>query len=182
MIWMIIIVIVVLLILWFISTANKLAKKKLATENAFADLDTYLTKRYDLIPNLVSTIKGYAKHEKETFEGVVNARNKGLNAGTIDEKIDADNEVTQAISKLIALTESYPELKANTNFLDLQETLKKIEDELVGARRYYNAVVNKYNILVSVIPGNIVAKILGDGNLKMYSASEEQRQNVKVEF
>ena len=182
MIEIIILIVLVLLVLWFISTANTLAKKKLATENAFADLDTYLTKRFDLVPNLVNTVKGYAKHEKDTLEGVISARNKGLSAESIDDKIAADNELTKAVSKLIALSEAYPDLKANTSFLELQDTLKKIEDELVGARRYYNAVVNKYNIVVRVIPSCIVAKILHYEKMQMYTATEEQRQNVKVEF
>ena len=179
---LIIIGVIVLLVLWFIAVANKLAKKKLTVENAFADIDVFLTKRFDLIPNLVNTVKGYAKHEKDTLEQVISARNKGLSANTINDKIDADNELTSVVSRLIAISESYPELKADQSFIKLQETLETIENDLVGARRYYNAVVKAYNTVIVVIPDFIVAKILGYKAMKMYEAREEQRENVKVDF
>ena len=179
---LIIIGVIVLLVLWFIAVANKLAKKKLTVENAFADIDVFLTKRFDLIPNLVNTVKGYAKHEKDTLEQVISARNKGLSANTINDKIDADNELTSVVSRLIAISENYPELKADQSFIKLQGTLEEIESELVGARRYFNAAVKAYNILIHTIPSNIVAGILGYKDIKMYEASEEQRKNVTVDF
>ena len=141
-----------------------------------------MVKRYDLIPNIVNTVKGYAKHEKETLEGVINARNKAVSAGNVDDKINADNEVTEAISRLFALTESYPELKANTNFLSLQEDLKNVENELAGARKYYNAAARDYNYAIAAIPDCIVAKLFKHRAMNMFSATEEQRKNVKVEF
>ena len=168
--WIIVIAIVVFIILWVIATQNKLVRKRMKAENAFADIDVHLVKRYDLIPNIVNTVKGYAKHEKETLEGVINA------------KINADNEVTEAISRLFALTESYPELKANTNFLSLQEDLKNVENELAGARKYYNAAARDYNYAIAAIPDCIVAKLFHHNSMNMFSASEEQRKNVKVEF
>ena len=179
---LIIVGIVVLLVLWFIAIANKLAKKKMKAEQAFADVDVYLTQRYDLIPNLVSTVKGYSKHEKETFEAVVKARNAAVNAGNMNEKIDADNVVTEAIGKLFALAEAYPELKANENFVKLQDSLESVEKDLVGARRYFNAAAQDYNFATKVIPDTIVAGILGYKPISMFTASEEQRQNVKVDF
>ncbi|MBO5530383.1 MAG: LemA family protein [Bacilli bacterium] len=179
---LIIVGIVVLLVLWFIAVANKLAKKKMKAEQAFADVDVYLTQRYDLIPNLVSTVKGYSKHEKETFEAVVKARNAAVNAGNMNEKIDADNVVTEAIGKLFALAEAYPELKANENFVKLQDSLESVEKDLVGARRYFNAAAQEYNFATKVIPDTIVAGILGYKPISMFTASEEQRQNVKVDF
>lgn len=178
----VVIVLIVLLVLWAIGVQNSLVKKRMRAENAFADIDVQLVKRYDLIPNIVNTVKGYAKHEKETLEGIINARNKAVNAGSVNEKIDADNEVTGAISKLFALTESYPELKANENFLSLQGDLEKVETELAGARKYYNAAARDYNYAIKVIPNNIVAKIFGHKSLEMFKAEESQRQNVKVEF
>lgn len=178
----IIIGIVVLLVLWIIVTANSLTRKKMKAEQAFADVDVYLTQRYDLIPNLVSTVKGYSKHEKETFEAVVKARNAAVNAGDMNAKIDADNNVTEAIGKLFALAEAYPDLKANTNFVKLQDSLESIEKDLVGARRYFNAAAQAYNLAIKVIPSNIVAKIFGFGPMSMFTASEEQRENVKVDF
>ena len=179
---LIIVGIVVLLVLWFIAIANKLAKKKMKAEQAFADVDVYLTQRYDLIPNLVSTVKGYSKHEKETFEAVVKARNAAVNAGNMNEKIDADNVVTEAIGKLFALAEAYPELKANENFVKLQDSLESVEKDLVGARRYFNAAAQEYNFATKVIPDTIVAGILGYKPISMFTASEEQRKNVKVDF
>ena len=182
MVWIIVIAIVVLIVLWIFATQNKLVRKRMKAENAFADIDVHLVKRYDLIPNIVNTVKGYAKHEKETLEGVINARNKAVSAGSVDDKINADKEVTEAISRLFALTESYPELKANTNFLSLQEDLKSVENELAGARKYYNAAARDYNYAIAVIPDCIVAKLFHHNKMNMFSASEEQRQNVKVEF
>ena len=179
---LIIVGIIVLLVLWFIAVANKLAKKKMKAEQAFADVDVYLTQRYDLIPNLVSTVKGYSKHEKETFEAVVKARNAAVNAGNMNEKIEADNTVTEAIGKLFALAEAYPELKANENFVKLQDSLESVEKDLVGARRYFNAAAQEYNYATKVIPDSIVARILGYQPMNMFKATEEQRQNVKVDF
>lgn len=179
---LIIVGVVVLLVLWFIAVANKLAKKKMKAEQAFADVDVYLTQRYDLIPNLVSTVKGYSKHEKETFESVVKARNAAVNAGNMNEKIEADNNVTEAIGKLFALAESYPELKANENFIKLQDSLESVEKDLVGARRYFNAAAQEYNFATKVIPDTIVAGILGYKPMSMFTATEEQRKNVKVDF
>ena len=177
-----IIAIVVLLVLWLITTANKLTRKKAKAEQAFSDVDVYLTQRYDLIPNVVSTVKGYSKHEKETLEAVIKARNAAVNAGSINDKVDADNNVTDAVSKLFALAESYPELKANEGFLKLQTSLENIEKDLVGARRYYNAAAQAYNLATRVIPSNIVAKIFGYTEMSMFKATEEQKQNVKVDF
>lgn len=182
MIWIIIAIILVLIILWVIATQNNLVRKRMIAENAFADIDVHLVKRYDLIPNIVNTVKGYAKHEKETFEGIVNARNKAVSAGSVNEKIEADNEVTQAISRLFALTESYPELKANENFLSLQGDLKTVETELAGARKYYNVAARNYNYAIAAIPANLVAIIFKHKAMSMFSANEEQRKNVKVEF
>ena len=174
--------IIALLVLWVIGVANKLTKKRMKAEQAFADVDVYLTQRYDLIPNLVSTVKGYSKHEKETFEAVVKARNAAVNAGSMNDKIEADNNVTEAIGKLFALAESYPELKANENFVKLQDSLESVEKDLVGARRYFNAAAQSYNTAIKIIPDVIVANLFGHKPISMFTASEEQRQNVKVDF
>lgn len=178
----VVLVIIVLIILWAIGVQNSLVKKRMLAENAFADIDVQLVKRYDLIPNIVNTVKGYAKHEKETLEGVINARNKAVNAQGVNDKIDADNQVTQAISRLFALTESYPELKSNVNFLNLQSDLKSVETELAGARKYYNAAARDYNYAIRVIPACIVAKLFHHKDMEMFKAEEEERKNVKVEF
>ena len=178
----VIIGIVVLLVLWIITTANSITKKKMKAEQAFADVDVFLTQRYDLIPNLVSTVKGYSKHEKETFEAVVKARNAAVKATDMNDKIDADNTVTEAIGKLFALAEAYPELKANENFVKLQDSLESVEKDLVGARRYFNAAAQEYNFATKVIPNCIVAKLFGYQPMSMFTATEDARQNVKVDF
>ena len=182
MVWIIVIAVIVLLVLWFIGVANSLAKKKLSAENAFADVDVYLTQRFDAINSMVGTIKGHVGAENDILENVINARAKGLGATTIDEKIEADNQLTGALSKLFALSESYPDLKVNESFIKLEDQIAKLNEELVGARRYYNAAVKIYNTALIVIPNNIVAKILGYQAMKMYEASEEQRQNVVPDF
>ena len=182
MVWIIVIAIVVLLVLWFIGVANSLARKKKSAEAAFADVDVYLTQRFDAINSMVGTIKGHTKAEKDILESVINARAKGLGATTIDEKIEADNQLTGALSKLFALSESYPDLKVNESFINLENQISKLNEELVGARRYYNAAVKIYNTAIIMIPANIVANILGYKEMKMYEASEEQRQNVVPDF
>jgi len=182
MVWMIVIGIVVLLILWFIATANSLARKKMSAEAAFADVDVYLTQRFDAINSMVGTIKGHVGAENDILENVINARAKGLGAQTIDEKVEADNELTNAISKLFALSEAYPDLKVDKSFTKLEDQIATLNQELVAARRYYNAAVKIYNTALIVIPTNIVANLLGYKAMKMYEAAEEQRQNVVPDF
>jgi len=180
--WMILIIVVAVLVLYVISTYNRLVKARNKVRDQWAQIDVQLKRRYDLIPNLVETVKGYAKHEKETLEAVINARNSAVSASSVDDKIDADNQVTQAISKLFALTESYPELKANENFIKLQDELSGIEKEVAGARQYYNAAVRSYNYNVMAIPDSIVASIMHHEKMKMFEANEEERKNVTVNF
>ena len=182
MVWIIVIAVVVLLVLWFIGVANGLAKKKMSAEAAFADVDVYLTQRFDAINSMVGTIKGHVGAENDILVNVINARSKGLGATTIDEKVEADNELTGALSKLFALSESYPDLKVDKSFTNLEEQISKLNQELTGARRYYNAAVKIYNTALIVIPANIVARIMGYQAMKMYEASEEQRQNVVPDF
>lgn len=182
-IWLIvIIVIIVLLVLWVIGTYNKLVKARNRVKDQWAQIDVQLKRRFDLIPNLVETIKGYTKHESETLENVIKARNTYLSANTPNEQMKADGELTQAISKLFALTESYPDLKANTNFIDLQEQLKATEDKIAAARQFYNDTVLKYNNLVQVFPAVLIAGMLGFKTESFIEAAEEERKNVKVSF
>lgn len=181
-----VIVVVIALVGWYISTRNGFVTLKNKVEEAWATIDVYLKKRFDLIPNLVATVKGYAKHESETLEKVVAARNVGMGAQTAAEKMAADKELTSSLRTLFtAVAESYPELQANRNFLDLQAQLKKIEDELEGARRYYNGVVKSFNTKLEIFPSNIVANGMGEDYRKrpyFQLDSAEERQNVKVEF
>jgi LemA protein len=153
--------IVLLLVIWAISKYNLLVKLRNNRENAFADIDVQLKQRHDLIPQLVSTVKGYAAHEKETFDRVVSARNGAVNATSINEKIVAENALTSALSGLKVTLEAYPELKANTNFLQLQEEVSDIENKLAAVRRYFNSATKELNTAVEVFPSNIVAGMFG---------------------
>ncbi|MBO4939672.1 MAG: LemA family protein [Clostridia bacterium] len=181
-----VVVLLIALVAWYISTRNGFVRLKNKVEEAWATIDVYLKKRFDLIPNLVETVKGYANHESETLEAVVRARNLSAGAKTLDEKMSADSALSSSLKTLFtAVSESYPDLKANTNFLDLQNQLKTIEGELEGARRYYNGVVKSFNTKLEIFPSNIVANGMGEDYKKrayFELDSEEERQNVKVQF
>ncbi|MDO5517425.1 MAG: LemA family protein [Clostridium sp.] len=172
-----------LIVVWFIASYNGFIKLRNKTQEAFSAMDVILKKRYDLIPNVVETVKGYAKHEKSTLENVIKARNAAVNSGSPDEVIRNDNVLTGTLKSLFALSENYPDLKANTNFLDLQKQLSKIEDEISSSRRYYNAVVNRFNTKVEMFPSNLVALIFHFTRKPLYEVKDEnERENVKVSF
>ena len=183
MIGIIIGVAIILVILVFvIVTYNSLISSKNMVKEAFSTMDVYLKKRWDLVPNLVETVKGYAKHESETLEKIIEERNKNYDSMTSEEKLSSDAKVKGDILKVMALAESYPELKANQNFLDLNNQLVKIEDDIENSRKYYNGTVKNYNIKVLSIPSNIIASICGFKEEKMFEAAENERENVKVSF
>ena len=173
----------VVIVLWAIMTYNGLISLKNRVEEAFSTMDVYLVKRYDLIPNLVETVKGYAKHESETLEGVIAARNSAMSATTVQGKLEGENALAGTLSKLFALSEAYPDLKANTNFTDLQRQLQTMEGEIANARKYYNGVVKQYNTKCETIPSNFIANIGGFEKQPLFVVSDEvQRDNVKVQF
>lgn len=177
------VVVVLAIVIWAICTRNKLVSFENQTEGALHGIDVYLKKRYDLIPNIVETVKGYAKHESETFEKVVKARNMVHNATTTEEKIQAENELSRTLRGLNVVVEQYPELKANTGFLDLQGQLKSIESELANARKYFNATVQHFNTKIRLFPTSIIASIMHLKKLPYFELeSEQERQNVKVQF
>ncbi len=176
------VVIVVLILLFIMSTYNGLVKLRNKVRDQFSQIDVQLKKRSDLIPNLVETVKGYSKHESETLEKVIQARNTYLSAGTPDEKMKSSGELSQAISKLFALAESYPDLKANTNFLDLQNQLKDIEDKISYARQFYNDSVLMYNNKIEMFPSNLIAGMFNFTKESFFEASDEERKNVEVKF
>ena len=179
----IVLAIVVLLVLWLVSSYNGFVRLRNKSEEAFSAMDVSLKKRYDLIPNFVETVKGYAKHEQDTLQAVINARNMAMNANSPEQKIANDNALSGTLKSLFALTESYPDLKANQNFLSLQNQLYRIEEEIAGSRRYYNGVVNKYNTKTEMFPGNILASLFGFKRKPLYEVnSEAERENVKVSF
>ena len=173
MVW-IIVVILVLLILYVISTYNTLVGLKNKVKDGWSQIEVVLKRRADLIPNLVETVKGYAKHEEGTLTAV--------SATTPEEAMKAEGEVTQALSRLFALTESYPELKANQNFLDLQKSLEETENKITYSRQFYNDNVLNYNNKTEMFPSNIVASIFRFEKFKFFEASEKDRETPKVQF
>lgn len=182
-----IIIIIILLILFMIATAvvyNKLVRNKNMALDAWSNTDAALKRRHDLIPNLVTTVKGYATHEQQTFEKVVAARNTALLTPPDDlaGKQAAENNLTQSLRQLFALAENYPELKANINFLQLQSSLNEIEQNLESARRYYNATVRDNNAYLQSIPAVFIAGSLGFKPFEFFQAEEGDRQNVQVQF
>ena len=175
--------IVVVLGLWLMSAYNNFVSWRNKVEEAFSTMDVYLVKRYDLVPNLVETVKGYAKHEKETLERVISARNMAVNATSIEDKIKAEGEFSGVLSRLFALSEAYPDLKANTQFLDLQAQLKVIEEDIAQSRKFYNGTTRQYNTMVEVFPNNIVANIFKFTKRPLFEVEDAtQRQNVKVQL
>lgn len=179
----VVLVIAIVIICWGIGARNGLVRLKNKMEEAFSTIDVYLKKRYDLIPNLVEVVKGYAKHESETLENVVKARNNAVNANTTAEKIDADAQLSKAIKSLNFVVEAYPDLKANASFLDLSNQLKGIETQLAEQRKYYNAVVRTYNTAREVFPKSVIANMMHlEKAIYFQLDSDEERQNVKVQF
>ena len=182
-IWLIVVlVIVVLLIIYFVATYNKLVDLRNRVRDQWSQIDVQLKRRFDLIPNLVSTVKGYAKHESETLESVIEARNSYTTATTPQEKMQANNMLSDTLSKLFALAENYPDLKANQNFLELQTELQETEDKIAMARQFYNDTILTYNNKIEMFPSNIVASMFKFKMEEFFKAEEEARQNVKVEF
>ncbi|MCR4953074.1 MAG: LemA family protein [Treponema sp.] len=178
----VIIAVAVLLVLWFIVTYNGFIKLRNRCDEGFSTMDVYLKKRFDLIPNLVATVKGYAKHEAETLEKVVEARNSG-SRNSMEEKIVDENQISGALRQIFALSESYPELKANTNFQELQAQLAKIEEDIANSRKYYNAVVVMFNTKCEMFPSNIISAMFHFTKKPLFSVDDnEERKNVKVEF
>lgn len=180
--WIILIVILVLLVIYLISTYNTFVRLRNSVREAFSTMDVYLKKRWDMIPNIVNTVKGFAKHEKETLEGVIKLRNGAYDSMSPEEKIATNQELSRGITKIMALAETYPDLKANTNFMDLSNQLAKVEDDISNSRKYYNAVVRRHNDKIEMFPSNLVASIFGFKLEKMFEIVEEERENVKVEF
>lgn len=171
------------IIIWIVSAYNGFVALRNKTEEALSAIDVSLKKRYDLIPNYVETVKGYAKHESETLEKVVAARNMAMNAGDVGEQMKQENILSGALKSLFAVAESYPDLKANQNFNMLQDQLQRLEEEIAGSRRYYNGVVNRYNTKAEMFPGNLIANIFHFQRKPLFEVENEQeRQNVEVKF
>lgn len=182
MIWIILIVVVILIALYAMTTYNSLVNLRNMVKDQWAQIDVLLKRRADLIPNLVETVKGYASHEKETLDAVITARNKAVTATNPHDEIAANGELTQALGRLFALTESYPDLKANTNFMDLQNNLKDTEDKISFARQFYNDAVLKYKNKIEMFPSNIIASLFKFKPEEFFEANEAEKEVPKVKF
>jgi LemA protein len=167
---------------YLVAVYNGLIKLRVLVDEGWSGIDVQLKKRYDLIPNLVNTVKGYAKHEKEVLENVTKYRSIAMNADTQEERIDAENMLSQTLKSLFAVSESYPDLKADSSFINLQNNLADVEDDLEKARRYYNGTVRNYNTKVQSFPTNIIASVLNFEIRPFFEAEDEARENVEVDF
>lgn len=179
--WIIIIIIVVL-ILWLISTYNSLITSRNRVDEAWADIEVQLKRRYDLIPNLVETVKGYASHEKGVFEKVTEARTRALSAKTMKEHAEAENMLSGTLKTLFAVAENYPDLKASQNFLELQRELTDTEDKIQAARRFYNGNVRDFNIKIQIFPNNLVAGWLKFTSREFFDMDEKEKEVPSVKF
>jgi len=181
MIW--IVLIVVAIVILSIALYNGLVKLRVRSENAWSDVDVQLKRRHDLIPNLVETVKGYAAHEKETFENVAKCRSAAASATAPDARVQAENQLTGALRQLFAVAENYPQLRASEQFLSLQQGLQQIEDALQNARRYYNAVVRDYNTRIQTFPAVLLAGSMGFQAKHFFEVSTpDERESVEVKF
>lgn len=178
----VIIVIIGAIVAFVVSTYNELVRLKNKVKNSFAQIDTHLQRRFDLIPNLVETVKGYAAHEKELLEKVTANRAGFINAGTNGEKIEMGNQLTSTLKTLFAVAENYPELKANTNFIKLQDELLETEDKVAFSRQFYNDAVTIYNSKLQMFPSNIIAGMFGFREEALFTSVEEAREAPKVQF
>ncbi len=176
------IVIVIILLIALFVTYNSFVKLNNKVKEAFSTMDVYLKKRWDLIPNIIETVKGYTKHEKDTLKEVIELRNSAYDKMSDMEKIKTNEELSKGINKIMAIAEDYPDLKASENFKDLSNQLTKVEEDIANARKYYNGTVRLYNNKVEMFPSNIIAKIFGYKSKNMFEASEAERENVKVEL
>lgn len=180
--FLILVVAVAVIGFWLITVYNGLIALRIKTDEAVADIDVQTKRRYDLIPNLVETVKGYASHESGVFEKVTQARSAAMGAKSLHDKAAAENMLSETLKSLFAVSENYPELKANTNFLDLQTTLTDIEEKIQASRRFYNGMVRDFNTKIQVFPNNLVAGMLSFKAREFFEAEEAAKQNVQVKF
>lgn len=176
---LIVLAVIAVIAFWVIGIYNNLVTLRNNRENAFANIDVQLKQRYDLIPNLVATVKGYASHEKETLERVIALRNQAMGATNINDKIQAENQLSSALAGLKVTVEAYPELKANTNFLQLQGELSDIENKLAAVRRFFNSATKEYNTAVQVFPASLFAGAFGFHKEPMFEVAPEERAVVE---
>jgi LemA protein len=176
------IAVVVLILLWFVSVYNSFVKLRQRVKEAESDIEVQLKRRLDLITNLVETVKGYMTHEKTVLENITQARTSFLNAKNLKEEMEVDNMITSALKSLFAVAENYPDLKANQNFLQLQQELSDTENKIMSARRFYNAVVNEYNSFIQYFPNNIFASLFGFKQVEYFDIPQEEEKRPEVKF
>ena len=175
--------IVVVLAIWVISIFNRLTRRRITANGAWSDIDVQLKRRYNLIPNLVETVKGYATHEKETLESVIKARQTAIDASGVQQQAQAENMLTGTLRQLFALSESYPDLKANQNFMQLQEELTSTENKIGFSRQHYNNTAAQYNQAIAVLPNNVIARMFNFGEMDFFELDDDaQREAPKVSF
>lgn len=174
--------ILVVVVIFVIITYNDLVRLRNKVKNSFAQIETQLQRRFDLIPNLVETVKGYASHEKELLESITASRAGFMNAGSNGEKLEMDNQLTSGLKTLFAVAENYPELKANENFINLQEELTEAEDKVAYSRQFYNDAVTIYNNKIQMFPGNIVAGMFGFREETLFTSDEGAKEVPKIKF
>ena len=181
--WIVLIAVVVIVLIWLAASYNSFIRARNNVEEAYATMDVYLKKRFDLIPNLVETVKGYAKHESETLLSVVAARNAVAAAATQSEKLAGEAQLTKSLKSLNVVAESYPEMKANSNFQELMRQLQSVENDITNARKYYNGCVKKYNIRLQSFPSSVIGGMFHFEKKNLFEISDvAERDNVKVEF
>lgn len=179
----IIVIVVLVLVVSIVATYNSMVKARNNVEKAFADIDVYLKKRYDLIPNLVNTVKGYAKHENETFNQITELRGQAVNTHNMNQAVETNNKISASLRNMLALAENYPSLKADKNFLSLQNSLSGIESQIAGVRTNYNHFATIYNTKLETFPNNMVASIFKFKKSTLFAVSDpKERENVIVEF
>jgi LemA protein len=179
---LILLIIIAVIAAWIIAVYNGLIRLKNRVDEAWSDIDVQTKRRYDLIPNLVNIVKGYAAHEKQVFENVTEARSRAMGAGTTADKAQAENALSQTLKSLFAVAEAYPDLKANQNFLELQRELTDTEDKIQASRRFYNGNVRDFNTKIQVFPNNIIAGMLKFTAREFFEAEGGEKEPVKVEF
>lgn len=178
----IIIAIVLIIVMYVLITYNSFIKLKNMVQEAFSTMDVYLKKRWDLIPNLIETVKGYVKHEENTLKEIVDLRGNSYDSMSDDEKVKANQTISKDINKIMLVAENYPDLKASVNFQDLSRELSKVEEDIANARKYYNGAVEMFNNKVEMFPSNIFAKLFGYKSKAMFETDNNERENVKVSF
>ena len=179
---LILVALIVLLLIWAIATYNRLVTERLKVRTQWSQIDVVLKQRFDLIPNLVETVKGYAAHEKEALQAVTDARSRYLSAADTDGQMKASTELSGAVGRLMAVAESYPDLKANQNFLHLQQQLSAMEEKLANYRQFYNDTVLRYDSLLETVPTNLIAKMFHFQKEEFFRVAEEEKAKISVKF